>query len=97
MNKNDALKEVSKHLANFMNGVMAGDKQIVNTTTEAMKKQFVLTIEQEAAVKIAFTHLELLACQMQDIEALKHFVGVEINMLTDVVLQNWNALVKRLD
>lgn len=87
------MNEVAGHLAEFMNGVMDGDKQIVTTTTEAMKNKFALTIEQEAAVKIALVHLELLANQIENMEALKHFVGLEVNILTDVVMKNWHGLV----
>ena len=87
------MNEVAGHLAEFMNGVMDGNEQIITTTTEVMKKKFALSIEQEAAVKIALVHLELLANQMENIETLKHFVGLEVNILTDVVMKNWHGLV----
>lgn len=87
------MNEVAKHIAEFMNGVMDDDMRIVTTTTETMKKKFALSIEQEAAVKISLVHLELLANQMENQEALRHFVGLEVNILTDVIMKNWHGLV----
>jgi hypothetical protein len=91
------LNEVAWIVADFMNEIQeyGGNNPYEDAVIRLILK-YDLSPEQESMVRIALSHLELLACNMEDEEALKCFVGLECNVLVCVVKGEYEDLNRRV-
>ena len=92
MKQNELLDKMSGIIADFMNGVTTGNETAYEDAVTAIKNEWNIEPEQEACVRIALTHLELMALNCKKSFNLPGFVGLEINILMQVVIADWHAL-----
>ena len=88
--------QVAALLADFMNGVQAGDTKIYEQTVQAMKSAYDLDAAQETAVRVALTHLELMAQHATPDFDLKGFVGLECNVIFWIIAGDYDILNRRI-
>ena len=90
------VEEVAEVMADFMNGVMNGEKGAYENAVGTLKTRYELSEEQETMVRIALSHLEMLAPHVSDDFDLKGFVGLECNVLFHVIGEDFGILNRRV-
>lgn len=89
---NDKLAEV---MADFMNGVMGKSKTAYETAVGTLKSHYGLKPEQEAMVRIALTHLEMMAPHVDEEKFdLRGFVALNLNILSWIIAEDYDHLNK---
>ena len=88
--------QVVSFLADFMNGVQADDTKIYEQTVQAMKSAYDLDAAQEVAIRVALTHLELMAQHVTPDFDLKGFVGLECNVIFWIIAGDYDILNRRI-
>ena len=95
--KQETLNEVAGIMADFMNEIQEyGGNNAYENAVLRMVLKYDLSSEQEAMVRIALCHLELLACNMKDQETLKRFVGLQCNVIVCVVNGEYEEINRRV-
>jgi len=95
--KQETLNEVAGIMADFMNEIQEyGGNNAYEDAVLRLILKYDLSPEQESMVRIALSNLELLACNMEDEEVLKHFVGLECNVIVCVVNGEYEEINRRV-
>ena len=87
-------KEVIAIMTDFLNRTIEGDVNI-GDTTDRLARKFALTQEQRAAVKIALGYLSMVNIAYGELE--DGFVGIAINLITHIVLKDWQGVEDMLN
>lgn len=81
-------QEVISIVKDFLNRTMEGEENI-NDTTDRIAKKFALTQEQRCAVKMSLGYLSMINIAYGEIK--EGFVGIAINLITHIVLKDWDG------
>lgn len=87
-------REVIAIINDFLNRTIEGDVNI-GDTTDRLACKFALTQEQRAAVKIALGYLSMVNIAYGELKA--GFVGITINLITHIVLKDWQGVEDMLN
>ena len=87
-------KEVCGIMPDFLNRTLDGEI-VVNEFTNRFAEKFALTQEQRCVVKIVLAQLSML--QIHYNELPDRFVGIAINLITRILLKDWNGVEKMLN
>ena len=90
------VEELADVMADFMNGVMSGEKGAYEKAISTLKHRYELNKEQEAMVRISLTGLEQLANHADDDFDLKGFVGLNCNVLFWVIAGDYDIINRRV-
>ena len=90
------VEELADVMADFMNGVMNGEKGAFENAISALKHRYELNKEQEAMVRISLTGLEQLANHADDDFNLDGFVGLNCNVLFWVIAGDYDIINRRV-
>ena len=87
-------KEVISIMIDFLNRTIDGETN-VDDTTDRLAKKFALTQEQRAAVKITLGNLSMVNTSYGELK--DGFVGIAINLITHIVLKDWQGVEDMLN
>ena len=87
-------KEVIAIMTDFLNRTIEGDVNI-GDTTDRLARKFALTQEQRAAVKITLGNLSMVNTSYGELK--DGFVGIAINLITHIVLKDWQGVEDMLN
>ena len=90
------VEELADVMADFMNGVMGGEKSAFEKAISTLKHRYELNKEQEAMVRISLTGLEQLANHADDDFNLDGFVGLNCNVLFWVIAGDYDIINRRV-
>lgn len=90
------VEELADVMADFMNGVMGGEKGAFEKAVSTLKHRYELNKEQEAILRISLTGLEQLANHADDDFDLKGFVGLNCNVLFWVIAGDYDIINRRV-
>ena len=90
------VEELADVMADFMNGVMNGERGAFEKAISTLKHRYELNKEQEAMVRISLTGLEQLANHADDDFDLKGFVGLNCNVLFWVIAGDYDIINRRV-
>lgn len=90
------VEELADVMADFMNGVMGGEKGAFENAISTLKHRYELNKEQEAMVRISLAGLEQLANHADDDFNLDGFVGLNCNVLFWVIAGDYNIINRRV-
>jgi len=87
-------KEVISIMTDFLNRTIEGEENI-GDTTDSLARKFALTQEQRAAVKITLGNLSMVNTSYGELK--DGFVGIAINLITHIVLKDWQGVEDMLN
>lgn len=87
-------KEVISIMTDFLNRTIEGEENI-GDTTDRLARKFALTQEQRAAVKITLGNLSMVNTSYGELK--DGFVGIAINLITHIVLKDWQGVEDMLN
>lgn len=87
-------KEVISIMTDFLNRTIEGEENI-DDTTDRLARKFALTQEQRAAVKITLGNLSMVNTSYGELK--DGFVGIAINLITHIVLKDWQGVENMLN
>lgn len=87
-------KEVISIMTDFLNRTIEGEENI-SETTDRLARKFALTQEQRAAVKITLGNLSMVNTSYGELK--DGFVGIAINLITHIVLKDWQGVEDMLN
>jgi len=87
-------KEVISIMTDFLNRTIDGETN-VDDTTDRLAKKFALTQEQRAAAKIALSYMDMVHHTLGDWP--EGYVGITINLITHIVLKDWQGVEDMLN
>lgn len=87
-------KEVISIMTDFLNRTLDGETN-VDDTTDRLARKFALTQEQRAAVKITLGNLSMVNTSYGELK--DGFVGIAINLITHIVLKDWQGVEDMLN
>jgi len=87
-------KEVISIMTDFLNHIIEGEENI-GDTTDRLARKFALTQEQRAAVKITLGNLSMVNTSYGELK--DGFVGIAINLITHIVLKDWQGVEDMLN
>ena len=90
------VEELAGVMADFMNGVMSGEKGAFENAISTLKHRYELNKEQEAMLRISLTGVEQLANHADDDFDLKGFVGLNCNVLFWVIAGDYDIINRRV-
>ena len=97
MEKNiNKVEELADVMADFMNGVMNGEKGAFEKAISTLKHRYELSKEQEAMVRISLTGVEQMANHADDDFDLDGFVGLNCNVLFWVIAGDYDIINRRV-
>jgi hypothetical protein len=92
----EKVEELADVMADFMNGVMSGEKGVFEKAISTLKHRYELSKEQEVMVRISLIGLEQLANHADDDFDLDGFVGLNCNMLFWVIAGDYDIINRRV-
>ena len=92
----EKVEELADVMADFMNGVMDGEKGTFENAISTLKHRYELNKEQEAMVRISLTGLEQLTNHASDDFDVDGFVGLNCNVLFWVIAGDYDIINHRV-
>lgn len=86
-------KEVCVIMLDFLKRTLDGE-EVVDEFTNRFAEKFALTQEQRCAAKIALAQLSML--QIHYGEVPDCFIGITINLITHILLKDWQGVEEML-
>lgn len=88
----DISAKVTVAFTTFEEGVMAGEDDILDSYTALFTSRFLLSDEQEAAIRILLSHTELLMQEMGDGFPFERFFGFTTALLESIIKGEWKKI-----
>ncbi len=90
------IDDISKLLSEFVDSVRADDKTQYERTIQVLKSKYELSPEEEAAIRIALSHVELLVKHSKESFNLSNLLYVERDIVFWLIAGDWDILNRRI-
>ena len=95
MNKEITMEFVAGIVANFLNAVNEGEQFAYENAVHTFKNSTELNDEQEAMLRNALYHLEIMENNIPDVETMKPIVACECHIIFWTLAADWHCINTR--